>query len=94
DNFRQTLTYLRESGLQVVACTEKTDVSVYDIDFSVPTAVVLGSEEDGIATDLIRKADHLCKIPMFGKIESLNVSVSAGVILYETVRQRNLKQSF
>jgi len=54
----------------------------------VPTALVLGSEEHGISDELIRIADHLAKIPMAGSIASLNVSVSAGVALYEVVRQR------
>jgi 23S rRNA (guanosine2251-2'-O)-methyltransferase len=48
----------------------------------------MGSEETGISTDLIRIADHLAKIPMYGEIESLNVSVSAGILLYEAVRQK------
>jgi 23S rRNA (guanosine2251-2'-O)-methyltransferase len=48
----------------------------------------MGSEDDGISDELIRISDHLAKIPLFGEIESLNVSVSAGVILYEAVRQR------
>jgi 23S rRNA (guanosine2251-2'-O)-methyltransferase len=54
----------------------------------MPVAIVLGSEEDGISNEIIRGADYLAKIPMFGEIHSLNVSVSAGVILYEAVRQR------
>jgi 23S rRNA (guanosine2251-2'-O)-methyltransferase len=50
----------------------------------------MGSEEDGIRNDIIRIADHLAKIPMFGEIESLNVSVSTAVIVYEAIRQRSL----
>lgn len=92
DNLLKTLRFLQESGLQLVACTEKTNDDVYTPDYSVPTAVIMGSEEDGISNDLLRLADHLAKIPMFGEIESLNVSVSAGIVLYEAVRQRK-KQS-
>jgi 23S rRNA (guanosine2251-2'-O)-methyltransferase len=50
----------------------------------------MGSEEDGVRNELIRIADYLAKIPMFGEIESLNVSVSAGIILYEAIRQRGV----
>lgn len=80
--------FLQASGIQIVACTEKTNDLLYQVDFKVPTAIVMGSEEDGISSDIIRIADHLSKIPMSGTIGSLNVSVSAGVILYEAVRQR------
>lgn len=82
--------FLQESGLQLVACTEKTDDSLYQPDYTTPTVLILGSEENGISTELIRVSDHLAKIPMFGEIESLNVSVSAGVLLYEAVRQKLL----
>jgi 23S rRNA (guanosine2251-2'-O)-methyltransferase len=84
----KTAKFLQESGLQLVACTEKTNDYLYQPDYTVPTALIMGSEESGISTDLIRIADHLAKIPMFGEIESLNVSVSAGILLYEAVRHR------
>ncbi|WP_423149528.1 23S rRNA (guanosine(2251)-2'-O)-methyltransferase RlmB [Rubrolithibacter danxiaensis] len=80
--------FLQESGLQLVACTEKTNDFLYKPDYTAPTAVIMGSEEDGISSELLRISDHLAKIPMFGEIASLNVSVSAGIILYEAVRQR------
>jgi 23S rRNA (guanosine2251-2'-O)-methyltransferase len=88
DSLYKTAKFLQESGLQLVACTEKTNDYLYQPDYTVPTAVIMGSEENGISTDLIRISDHLAKIPMFGEIESLNVSVSAGVLLYEAVRQK------
>ena len=88
EDLNKTVKFLQESGVQVVACTEKTDDWLYKADFTVPTAIILGSEEDGISDELIRKADTLASIPLIGKIGSLNVSVSAGVILYEVVRQR------
>jgi len=53
-----------------------------------PTALVLGSEEDGISDELLEKADRRVSVPLMGRIESLNVSVAGGVILYEVVRQR------
>jgi 23S rRNA (guanosine2251-2'-O)-methyltransferase len=90
DNFVQTVKFLQESGLQIVCCTEKTNDYIYKPDYTAPTAIVMGSEDEGIRNELIRSADHLAKIPMFGEIESLNVSVSAGVILYEAIRQRTI----
>ena len=87
-NLLLTAQFLQQSGLQLICCTEKTNANIYQPDYSVPSAVIMGSEEDGIGNELIRISDHLAKIPMFGEIESLNVSVSAGVILYEVVRQR------
>jgi 23S rRNA (guanosine2251-2'-O)-methyltransferase len=88
DNLRDTLQYLQQSGLQVVACTEKAEKSIYEIDLAGPTAIIMGSEEDGISQDFIRKSDHLVKIPMNGNIASLNVSVATGVVVYEVIRQR------
>lgn len=79
---------LKASGLQIVACTEKTKGLIYDVDFTLPTAIILGSEENGVNSNLYNGADERVAIPMKGEIESLNVSVSAGVILYETIRQR------
>lgn len=88
DNFMQTVRFLQESGLQLVCCTEKTNDYIYKPDYTAPTAIIMGSEEDGIRNEIIRIADHLAKIPMFGEIGSLNVSVSTGIILYEAIRQR------
>ncbi|WP_353129787.1 23S rRNA (guanosine(2251)-2'-O)-methyltransferase RlmB [Parapedobacter pyrenivorans] len=88
DSLVKTVRFLQDSGIQLVACTEKTAENLYQLDYTGPTALVLGSEEYGISDELIRIADHLAKIPMTGSIASLNVSVSAGVVLYEAVRQR------
>ncbi len=90
ESLLKTAKFLQESGLQLVACTEKTNDYLYQPDYTVPTAVIMGSEESGISTELIRIADHLAKIPMYGEIESLNVSVSAGILIYEAIRQRML----
>jgi 23S rRNA (guanosine2251-2'-O)-methyltransferase len=79
---------LQASGLQVIACTEKTDKEIYEVDFKLPTAIVMGSEEDGINSHLFKGADERVRIPLEGEIESLNVSVSTGIITYEAVRQR------
>jgi len=84
-----TVKYLKNSGFQVVSCTEKGNDVIYDVDFTLPTAIIMGSEEDGITDSLIEESDYKAQIPLKGKVESLNVSVAAGVILFEAVRQRN-----
>ncbi len=87
-SLHKTALFLQECGLQIVACTEKTSDLIYAPDYTAPTAIVMGAEDEGISNDIIRMANHLAKIPMFGEIGSLNVSVSTGVILYEAIRQR------
>lgn len=80
--------HLQGSGIQVLACTEKTQDSLYTPDYTGPTAIVMGSEEDGIQPKIMKICDARTKIPMMGEIGSLNVSVAAGIVLYEAVRQR------
>ncbi len=87
-NLKGTLQFLKNNGLAVVGCTEKADKSIYDIDYDEPLAIVMGSEEDGISPECLRMCDEQVKIPMYGKIGSLNVSVATGVILYEAVKRR------
>ena len=87
-NLKATIEYLKNCGLQIIGCTEKTEDMIYQPDFTIPTAIIMGSEEDGISPEYLKLCDHKAKIPMNGTIGSLNVSVSAGVILYEAVRQR------
>jgi len=81
--------YLRESGFQLIAATEKAEEIIYHADFTQPSAIILGAEDTGIDPKLLKMADILVKIPMFGSIQSLNVSVAASVIFFEVVRQRN-----
>jgi 23S rRNA (guanosine2251-2'-O)-methyltransferase len=88
NSLSQVLEELQQSGIQVIASTEKSENSLYDIDFTIPTAILMGSEEDGISEYLLQEANHSVKIPMAGQIASLNVSVATGVLLYEVVRQR------
>jgi 23S rRNA (guanosine2251-2'-O)-methyltransferase len=88
NSLEQTVRYLQESGIRVIACTEKGSRDIYDCDMSGPLAIVMGSEEDGISDGLIRLADDLARIPMMGHIGSLNVSVATAICLYEAVRQR------
>jgi 23S rRNA (guanosine2251-2'-O)-methyltransferase len=80
--------FLKNCGYQVAAATEKAAKSYTSADYSLPTAIVLGSEDTGIAPETLRICDELVKIPIFGKIASLNVSAAAAVMIYEAVRQR------
>ncbi|WP_099366781.1 23S rRNA (guanosine(2251)-2'-O)-methyltransferase RlmB [Sphingobacterium sp. 1.A.4] len=89
DSLSKTSKFLIESGVQLVVSTEKTEESIYSVDYTVPTCIIMGAEDVGVSDDLIRISDKLAKIPMFGEIESLNVSVSAGVVIYEALRQRH-----
>ena len=89
----ETVKYLQESGITVVACTEKSSRDLYErsTDLTGPMAIIMGSEEDGISPELLRMVDTHVKIPLLGAVGSLNVSVATGVVLYEAVRQRSLK---
>jgi 23S rRNA (guanosine2251-2'-O)-methyltransferase len=87
-DLKKTMRLLHDNGIRVIACTEKTETSLYSLNLSGPIAIVMGSEEDGISDSLLRDADELARIPMQGKIESLNVSVAAGVVMFEVVRLR------
>ena len=84
----EALDQLHEMGFQIVAATEKGDRTMYEVDFTIPTALIMGSEEKGIAFELLKKSDVLAQIPILGKIESLNVSVASAIFMYEAVRQR------
>lgn len=88
ENLKQTISTLKNSGIRIIGCTEKTEHLTYNADLKGPVAIIMGSEEDGISPEYLKLCDTLIKIPMTGKIESLNVSVSAGIILYEALRQR------
>lgn len=80
---------LKDNGYKIVAATEKGARDYTKVDFSVPVAIVMGAEETGISEDVLRVADDLAAIPIIGEIGSLNVSVAAGIMIYEAVRQRN-----
>ncbi|HML84302.1 MAG: 23S rRNA (guanosine(2251)-2'-O)-methyltransferase RlmB [Sphingobacteriia bacterium] len=85
----QTTKFLKDSGLQIFAVTEKGNV-MYDLpEYRDPLALIMGSEDQGIASDLLRMADHMVRIPLMGKIGSLNVSVAAGILMFEVVHQRS-----
>lgn len=87
----ESVTFLKNSGLKIIAATEKANSDYSDVDMTQPLALILGSEESGISDELLKASDVLVRIPIKGEIQSLNVSVAAGVIIYEILRQR--KQS-
>ncbi len=89
-NLKETLDYLKDYGVQLVACTEKTEESLTgdSVDMTGPTAIIMGSEEDGISPEYLKRADARVRIPLMGQIGSLNVSVATGIILFEAMRQR------
>ena len=86
-NLKDSLFYLQQSGFRIVACTEKTDVPLYEVNLRGQIGIVMGSEEDGVSSDILKMADIKAKIPMKGQIASLNVGVATGMILYERLRQ-------
>lgn len=87
-SIRNTLKALQAEGYQVVGATEKSRKLLYDADFRKPTALVMGAEYTGISKEVLKLCDEQLAIPMIGKIESLNVSAAAAVLLFEIVRQR------
>jgi len=80
---------LKAHDIQIVSITEKTDTTIYSIDFKPATALVMGSEHKGISNSVLKNSDHRGKLPLLGSIDSLNVSVACGASLYEIVRQRS-----
>ncbi|SFU31611.1 23S rRNA (guanosine2251-2'-O)-methyltransferase [Pustulibacterium marinum] len=87
DHLKDAVFYLQGSGIQVVAATEKTEDTIYDVDFTIPSAIIMGAEDVGISPSILKAVDKKAKLPMFGSIGSLNVSVACAVFLYEAVRQ-------
>lgn len=92
ENLKTTIEFLKTSGLQIIACTEQGEKNISEINFSVPAAIIFGSEEDGISPEHLKRCDDEARIPLLGEIASLNVSVAAGITLYEIIRQRNFKK--
>lgn len=88
-NIADTITFLKESGIKIIAATEDGEIRYTQCDCSSPICIVMGAEDKGIPTDHLKMCDEWVKIPQFGNIGSLNVSVAAGILIYEVVRQRN-----
>ncbi|UAB74425.1 23S rRNA (guanosine(2251)-2'-O)-methyltransferase RlmB [Mesoflavibacter sp. SCSIO 43206] len=87
-HIKDAVFFLQASGVKVIAATEKTEDTLYDVDFKGACAIIMGSEGRGINPSVIKVADYKAKLPLLGDIESLNVSVACGAFLYEAVRQR------
>lgn len=81
--------FLHDNGYRIVAATEKGAMDYTKVDYTVPVAIVMGAEETGISPEVLRNCDDLAAIPIKGEVGSLNVSVAAGVMMYEVVRQRS-----
>jgi len=89
DHIKDALFYFQSSEIQVIAATEKTNTTLYNVDFTSGCAIVMGSEGKGISPSVLKISNQKAKLPMFGRIGSLNVSVACGAFLYEAVRQRH-----
>ena len=87
-NVTGAIKFLKNNGYQIVAASEKADINYTQADYTAPVALVMGAEDIGISPEALRLCDTFVSIPMFGRISSLNVSVAAGVMMYEVVRQR------
>lgn len=88
-NLKDTIKYLKDTGLTIISCTEKTNDMYTQVDMKKPCCIIMGNEEEGISAEYIKLSDYKAKLPMKGSIGSLNVSVACGVILYEVLRQRS-----
>ena len=90
DHIKDAIYMLQASDIKTVAATEKTETSIYNVDFKQPIAIIMGSEHRGVNPSILKMVDYKAKLPILGEIESLNVSVACGAFLYETVRQRSV----
>ena len=87
DSLIKVIHLAKESGLNIIGCTEKGTENIYNMNFKQPTLIILGSEENGITNELLKLCHNTTKIPMLGKTKALNVAVATGIILYEYNRQ-------
>ncbi len=88
NSLTEVVRFLKASGLTIYAASEKAVDNYTEVDYTVPTAIVMGSEDVGISPQMLRLCDKIIRIPILGNIQSLNVSVATGVLLYEGIRQR------
>jgi 23S rRNA (guanosine2251-2'-O)-methyltransferase len=87
-SLKEAIDELKTSGLQIIACHERASNALYHTDLNLPLAIILGAEDRGIAPQHLKMADKNVRIPLYGPIASLNVSVAAAIILYEHIRQQ------
>jgi 23S rRNA (guanosine2251-2'-O)-methyltransferase len=91
-NLARSLNELKERDIWIIGASDQAEKSIYDLDLNRPVALVLGAEGDGLRQLTAKTCDELVRIPMQGAVESLNVSVAAGVCLFEALRQRSVTQ--
>ncbi len=91
-NLATTIKFLKNSGFKIVAATEDGDYDYTRANYTDPVCIIMGAEDTGIPDEHLALCDEWIKIPMFGNIESLNVSVAAGILIYEAIRQRGFKK--
>lgn len=87
-NLKTVVNLAKQYGYQIVASTEKGAVHYREVDFHQPTLLIMGNEETGISPELLKMSDVRAKLPILGEVQSLNVSVAAGVMMYEALEQR------
>lgn len=87
-NLKSAVKFLKNSGIQILASDMKSDRDIYSFDLNVPLALVMGSEQYGVSSDLLSASTETFSIPQLGSTDSLNVSVASGICLYECIRQR------
>ena len=87
-HIKDAIYHLKSSNIIVIATNEKAEKNIYDLSLKKSVAIIMGSEERGISSSVLKLSDEMVKLPIFGKIESLNVSVATGIFLYEVIRQR------
>jgi len=89
DHIKDAIYYLQGSGVTTIAATEKTQDTIYNLDLNKPMAIIMGSEGLGVSKSVLSIVDKKASLPLLGVINSLNVSVACGALLYEVVRQRS-----
>jgi len=92
-SINQAIRFLQQSGVKVFAATEKAVKNYTEVSYDGPVAIVMGAEDTGVSSENLRICDEMVKIPQFGTIGSLNVSVASSIIVYEVVRQRMNEQN-
>ena len=88
NHIKDAIYHLQSMNISIISASEKSEKNIYDVDLKVPLAIIMGSEQKGINKSVINLSNESVKLPVYGKIESLNVSVACGIFLYEVVRQR------
>lgn len=88
NNLTETIRFLKDSGFKIIAATEKGDYDYTKANYKDPVCIIMGAEDTGVPYEHLALCDEWVKIPLFGNIESLNVSVAAGILIYESVKQR------